>query len=68
LTAPTYIIDNGRIRLEEKAQIKARLTFSPDLGDALALTFCTPDAPRRNYGRSNGSGTAETDYDVLRDG
>lgn len=64
LCAPTYVMDKGKVRLEEKAQIKARLTFSPDLGDALALTFSTPDAPRRNYGRST-VGKANIEYDVL---
>ncbi len=50
LAAPVYHYDaSGRIALEPKAGIKRRLGFSPDLGDALALTFaapaaCTPDA------------------------
>lgn len=66
LTAPTYVVQNGKIRLEEKAQIKARLGVSPDLGDALALTFAVPDAPRRAY-RSRHSGKANMDYDVLED-
>lgn len=29
----------GRLQLEAKDKIKERLTFSPDLGDASALTF-----------------------------
>jgi hypothetical protein len=66
LTAPTYVIQNGKIRLEEKAQIKARLGVSPDLGDALALTFAIPDAPRRAYyGRR--AGKAAMDYDPLEE-
>jgi phage terminase large subunit len=46
LTAPTYTFQAGKFRLEEKAQIKARLGFSPDCADALALTFALPDMPR----------------------
>lgn len=39
LSAPTYWLQNGKLRLEEKEQIKSRLGWSPDLADALALTF-----------------------------
>lgn len=45
LTAPTYTFQNGKLRLEEKAQIKERLGFSPDLSDALALSFSLPEMP-----------------------
>jgi hypothetical protein len=45
LTAPTYTLQNGKLRVEEKDQIKKRLGFSPDLADALALTFSHPDSP-----------------------
>ena len=44
LTAPTYAYSHGKFQLEEKSQIKNRLGFSPDLGDALALTFSVPEA------------------------
>jgi hypothetical protein len=47
LTAPTYTFQNGKIRLEEKDQIKKRLGFSPDRADALALTFALPDRPAK---------------------
>lgn len=47
LTAPTYTFQNGKFKLEEKAQIKERLGFSPDFADALSLTFALPDMPRR---------------------
>ncbi len=43
LTVPTYAFINGKFQLEPKDQIKARLGFSPDLADALALTFALPD-------------------------
>ena len=40
LTAPKYSHDpNGRLVLEPKPKIKARTGFSPDWGDAFALTF-----------------------------
>jgi hypothetical protein len=46
LTAPHYYIQNGKFRLEEKDIIKKRLGFSPDIADALALTFFMPETPR----------------------
>lgn len=45
LLAPTYSFKNGKFALESKDQIKDRLGFSPDRGDALALTFALPDMP-----------------------
>lgn len=41
----------GRLQLEEKAEIKKRLGRSPDLADALALTFAEPvyDSAAENY-------------------
>lgn len=48
LTAPTYTFQNGKMKLEEKDQIKARLGFSPDIADALCLTFALPDMPSQD--------------------
>lgn len=45
LTAPTYSFKDGKLILEPKDQIKARLGKSPDHADALALTFAFPDMP-----------------------
>jgi hypothetical protein len=45
LSAPTYTFVNGQQMLEDKDLIKKRLGRSPDLGDALALTFALPDQP-----------------------
>lgn len=43
LCGPTYeFIANGRVKLERKDDLKARGLPSPDLGDALALTFAEP--------------------------
>lgn len=48
LTAPTYTFVNGKFFIEPKDQIKERLGFSPDLADALCLTFGIPEAPARS--------------------
>lgn len=45
LTTPQYFLHKGTLRLEEKDQIKKRLGSSPDLADALALTFAVKDCP-----------------------
>lgn len=45
LTTPTYTFNNGKFQLEDKDQIKERLGRSPDLADALSLTFSMPDMP-----------------------
>ncbi len=46
LTVPTYIFTGGKFQLEEKRQIKERMGWSPDLADALCLTFAIPDVPK----------------------
>jgi hypothetical protein len=55
LCTPTYDHDNARgvMRLESKDDIKARMGVSPDLADALALTFAVHVAarPRDEAGR-----------------
>lgn len=50
----------GRMRLEPKEKIKERCGRSPDLADALALTFAVPVRPR-----SGASEFARSEYDVL---
>ncbi len=63
LTTPGYSYDsNGRLKLEKKEDIKKRGRKSPDIGDALALTFALPvkkkqpkfAEPMINNSRSNG--------------
>lgn len=45
LTCPQYSFDsNGRLKIESKDEIKKRGLQSPDLADALALTFAYPVA------------------------
>lgn len=53
LSTPTYSFDSsGKMQLEPKDKIKERLGRSPDLADALALTFATPvNVAQKNYGR-----------------
>lgn len=58
----TYDYDvAGRLRLEPKEKIKARCGKSPDLADALALTFAAPVCARR----SGGAEFAQSEYEVL---
>lgn len=47
LVTPTYTFHKGKLLLEEKDQVKKRLGRSPDLADALALTFGLIDMPSR---------------------
>jgi phage terminase large subunit len=47
LTAVTYAHKGDKLKLEDKDAIKKRLGFSPDLADALALTFASPVAVAR---------------------
>ena len=71
LTTPTYTFMNGQILIEEKDQIKKRLGRSPDIADALALTYAIPDMPgqfrtvRGADGETarSGGGRALTEYD-----
>jgi hypothetical protein len=49
LCAHKYWYNKGRIVIEEKDTIKARLGRSPDRSDALALTFSGPVAARTTY-------------------
>jgi phage terminase large subunit len=46
LTTPTYTFVNGKFLIEPKDQVKERLGRSPDLADALALTFALPEGAR----------------------
>jgi hypothetical protein len=54
----------GELQLEKKSDMKKRGLASPDLGDALALTFARPVFPRQ-YDNWMGSGQVVWDYDPL---
>lgn len=67
LTTPTYTQKNGKTILEPKEFIKKRLKFSPDMADALCLTFALPDQPKaadNPLAEASGSGYV-SDYDPL---
>ena len=61
LAAPTYAFDAANhMKLERKEDIKKRLARSPDLADALALTFAEAVAPGGGaYSRRTASGDAD---------
>jgi hypothetical protein len=65
LCAPKYVQkSDGRIALEPKADIKARVGRSPDHGDALALAVLAQSGRSWSYGTSFGSSRDErTKYD-----
>jgi len=68
LTSVNYFIKNGKFMLESKEQIKKRLGFSPDIADALALTFAHPDMPTADkyaHLRSNVS-SYNSEYDPFK--
>ena len=48
LTTVTYSSKNGRLILESKEQIKKRIGRSPDIADALAISFYHPDQPAKD--------------------
>jgi hypothetical protein len=66
LTGPEYAFNrDNKVLLESKDDMKARGLASPDDGDALALTFAMPVAPKSwGVGRA-GQATARRDYDPL---
>ena len=72
LATPIYWYDNvGRRVLESKDQIKKRLqgAGSPDLADALALTFALPVAKKEMediYIKRRREATQKTDYDPYK--
>ena len=62
LTTPTYGFKGDQFLIEPKEEIKKRLGRSPDLADALALTFAYPVTPKP---ATAGIGAPQTsnDYD-----
>jgi hypothetical protein len=48
LTAPKYSFErDNKLKLEKKSEIKKRTGVSPDVADAMALTFAAPVIPRK---------------------
>jgi hypothetical protein len=69
LATPTYHFDaQNRIALETKDEIKKRMPggASPDIADALALTYAMPVAPRRTAPVGPPSLQDYNPYDALR--
>lgn len=65
LTCATYSFDvGGKMKLESKEKIKERLGKSPDLADALALTFAAPVQAKNEFGCAMPE-SYNTDYDFL---
>ena len=68
-----FVIRDGRdaILLEKKEDMKKRGLASPDVADALALTFAYPVMPNVNAGRyAHGAGqitTVQSDYDPFNE-
>lgn len=67
LTEPTYSFRNSKFLLEPKEIIKKRLGRSPDIADALCLTFALPDQPAKKPSIFPETNQIEFDYDPLID-
>jgi hypothetical protein len=70
LTGPMYFfMPNGKKLLERKKDMKKRGLRSPDIADALALTFAAPVSTTRRYSPSGvpkpGTAMASIDYDIF---
>ena len=69
LVGPEFQYTTGKnlIQLERKADMKKRGLASPDLADALALTFAADVQAKYGFGGyapDDGDGTADEDYDI----
>ncbi len=66
ICAPGYSFDSkSRLLMEKKEKIKARVGFSPDVGDALALTFAETVRRRQDH-RHLPTHVDDGGYDPLR--
>jgi hypothetical protein len=65
LTSPLYWFKGDVLQLEPKELIKARLGYSPDIGDALALTFAMPVVPADPMGPTFREENARQAWDPL---
>ena len=60
-----YTAGSSKIQLERKQDMAKRGLASPDLADALAITFAADVLPRSSHsGTGDGGGWADDDYDV----
>lgn len=68
LTSVKYFLRKGKLALEEKAEVKKRLGFSPDKADALALTFAEPDTRAKGqFDDLLGNKGFKSEYNLLED-
>ena len=67
LISQTYGYKNGKLLLEDKELIRKRLGFSPDRGDALALTFAIDERPATTSAQKVVAGGLKSDYDPLHE-
>lgn len=64
LTAPEYqFTTKGLVQLEKKEDMKKRGLHSPDIADALALTFAVPVSTQLD--RAQRKDTADSDFDLF---
>jgi phage terminase large subunit len=70
LSSVTYSFQEGKFRVIEKEQIKKDLGFSPDVADALCLTFAFDEMPTSQLVLPGqpGVGVVRWDYDPLDHG
>jgi hypothetical protein len=67
LIGPEYDYNlRGELQLEKKSDMKRRGLASPDIADALALTFARPVFPRQ-YDDHMGAGNVLTDWDPVQE-
>jgi hypothetical protein len=67
LIAPEFDYNlKGELQLEKKSDMKKRGLASPDIGDALALTFARPVFPR-GYEDWSGGGNVVSEYNPMSD-
>ena len=67
LISQTYGFKGGKMILEDKELIRKRLGFSPDRGDALALTFAIEEMPAAIYSPVNQHRQLKSKYDPLHE-
>jgi hypothetical protein len=68
LIGPEYDYNlRGELQLEKKSDMKQRGLASPDIADALALTFARPVFPRQYDDWPAGRGNVVSDYDPIQE-
>ena len=65
LTQTTYTFKGDKLLLEDKDQVKAKLGYSPDHGDAFALSFAEPVTPKSDYAQLGVARRFESEYNPM---